>query len=371
MNDVVKEIARKTRAKDQPALFDVPTVYMDEWWGMPSFEMGDATPQQSIKVNFQTWDDAVEFAKRLEIDITPKTDSMWFPKQDTTAPSTVVYDGGSLCPKYPIFIPSKGRYETPHTANRLKEMDCPFYIVVEPSEANHYRRAVGDHHVLVLPFEDLGQGSIPARNWIWDRAIEMGSKRHWIIDDNIVRFYRLNHNRRIPVKTATIFRCIEDFTDRYENIAFSGLNNIAFASDRSPSIQPFTLNTRIYSMTLINNDLPYRWRGKYNEDTDICLRALKDGWVTIQFNAFLGDKSTTMKMKGGNTDTIYDTGDHRREFAESLRRQHPDIVKVVWKFGRWHHEVDYSQFRNNRLKKREDITPIGQVDEYDMVLRRR
>ena len=89
------------------------------------------------------------------------------------------------------------------------------------------------------------------------------------------------------------------------------------------TIPPFTLNTRIYSMTLLRSELPYRWRGRYNEDTDLCLRALKDGWVTANFNAFLGDKATTMTMRGGNTDTVYNTGDHRREFAESLQRQHP------------------------------------------------
>jgi hypothetical protein len=124
-------------------------------------------------------------------------------------------------------------------------------------------------------------------------------------------------------------------------------------------------------MTLILNSLPYRWRGRYNEDTDICLRALKDGWVTCQFNAFLGDKLSTLTCKGGNTDTIYNTGDHRRAFAESLREQHPDVVRVTWKFGRWHHQVDYSPFRKNRAIMRADITPTAEPDEFGMQLCRR
>lgn len=124
-------------------------------------------------------------------------------------------------------------------------------------------------------------------------------------------------------------------------------------------------------MTLINTALPYRWRGRYNEDTDICLRALKDGWVTAQFNAFLGDKATTMKMKGGNTDNVYNTGDHRRAFAESLKEQHPDVVEVVWKFDRWHHQVDYSPFKRNALRLRQGVTPTKAVNEYGMRLVRR
>jgi len=269
--------------------------------------------------------------------------------------------------KYPIYIPSKGRWDVAHTANRLSEMNCPFYLVVEETEASQYR-SLGIGTVLVLPFHDLGEGSIPARNWIWEHAKNNGHERHWIIDDNIIRFYRMNFNRRIPSQTAAIFRCMEDWTDRYENIAFSGLNNIAFAPDRNATIAPFTLNTRIYSMTLINTSLPYRWRGRFNEDTDICLRALKDGWVTVQFNAFLGDKATTMKMKGGNTDNVYNTGDYRRGFAESLKEQHPDVVEVVWKFDRWHHQVDYSHFKKNKLRLKDGITPIKATNEYGMRL---
>lgn len=274
-------------------------------------------------------------------------------------------------PKYPIYIPSKGRASRPLTARRLDAMGVPFRVVVEPPEADAYRAVVGRERVLVLPFADLGQGSIPARNWIWEHALSEGHARHWLIDDNIVRFYRLNFNRRIPVATGTIFACAEEFTDRFENVALSGFNNIAFAPDRDPKIAPFVLNTRIYSMTLIDSRLPHRWRGRYNEDTDLCLRVLKDGWVTVQFNAFLGDKATTMTMAGGNTDAVYNTGDKRLAFAESLAEQHPDVARVVWKFGRWHHSVDYSPFRHNRLKYRAGVILPVHDDEHGMVLRRR
>lgn len=254
-------------------------------------------------------------------------------------------------PKYPIFILSKGRWESRLTSKALEEKGVPYRIVVEPSEYDKYASVIDRAKIIRTPedFSVLGQGSIPVRNFIWDFSTNEGWARHWLIDDNIVNFYRLNLNRRIPVGSGTVFRCAEDFTERYENVAFSGLNNIAFAPDRSERIAPFTLNTRIYSITLINNKIPYRWRGRYNEDTDICLRALKDGWCTIQFNAFLADKATTMKMKGGNTDTVYNTGDQRRAFAESLTSQHPDVAKVVWKFDRWHHSVDYSPFARNKL----------------------
>lgn len=273
-------------------------------------------------------------------------------------------------PRFPIYIPSKGRWERPLTALRLRAMGVPFKLVVEPCDLAAYRQALGPDDLLVLPFENRGEGSIPARNWIWEHAAAAGHKRHWVLDDNICRFYRLNFNRRIPVASGTIFYCAEAFAERYENVALAGFNNIAFAPDREPNIAPFVLNTRIYSMTLIDTALPFRWRGRYNEDTDLCLRVLKAGLVTVQFNAFLGDKATTMQMRGGNTDTVYNTGDHRLEFARSLERQHPDVVSVVWKFGRWHHSVNYGPFKRNALIRRADVTPTMGPDEFGMTLRR-
>ena len=272
--------------------------------------------------------------------------------------------------RYPIFIPSKGRWDSNQTARALNTLGVHYRVCVEPAEYELYARKIPASQLLKLPenFSERGQASIPARNWIWDRAIEEGAERYWLLDDNISSFYRTNLNRRIRVTTAAIFACAEDFTDRYENIAFSGFNNVGFVKARNDRIPPFYLNTRIYSMTLINTAVPYRWRGQYNEDTDICLRALKDGWCTIQFNAFLGDKTTTMRMRGGNTDTIYNTGDQRREFAESLKRQHPDVVEVTWKFGRWHHQVDYSPFKSNRLKRKTGVEVLPGVNEYGMKL---
>ena len=273
-------------------------------------------------------------------------------------------------PKYPIYIISKGRWESRLTSKALESKNIPYKIVVEPCEFKLYANVIDESKIICLPsnFSELGQGSIPVRNFVWEHSINEGYDKHWLLDDNIVNFYRMNLNRRIPVDSGTIFKCAEDFTDRYENVAFSGFNNIAFAPDRNERIPPFLLNTRIYSMTLINNNINYRWRGRYNEDTDICLRALKDGWCTIQFNAFLGDKATTMVMKGGNTDTIYNTGDKRRAFAESLKEQHPDIVEVVWKFDRWHHQVNYKPFKKNKLIKKEGLLIENKVNNYGMTL---
>jgi hypothetical protein len=273
-----------------------------------------------------------------------------------------------MTPNYPIYIISKGRWESRLTSKALERINTPYRIVIEPQEYDEYSKVIDEKKILVLPFSNLGQGSIPARNWVWNHSIENGFARHWIIDDNILDFYRLNNNLKIRVTSGAIFKAAEDFTDRYKNVPISGFNYHAFAPSRV-KMKPFRLNTRVYSCILIRNDLNIRWRGRYNEDTDLCLRALKDGWCTILFNAFLIDKSTTMTKKGGNTEDLYMIEDGRLKMAQSLKDQHPDVTKIIKKWGRWQHSVDYRKFKKNRLIKKENYSALDGINNYGMELK--
>lgn len=275
-------------------------------------------------------------------------------------------------PRYPIYVISKGRWDSRLTVKALERIRAPHRVVIEPQEYANYASVISPKRILVLPFSNLGQGSIPARNWVWDHAVAEGHYRHWILDDNIAAFWRQNRNLRIKVDSGTIFRCAEDFTDRYENVGISGMNYYMFAPDRMEN-PPYYLNTRVYSCILIRNDIPYRWRGRYNEDTDLSLRALKDGWCTILFNAFLAQKMPTMTMKGGNTESLYKLeGDFQKGrllMAESLKEQHPDVVKITFKWGRPQHQVYYDSFkRMNKLKRKPDWNYEG-TNDYGMKLK--
>ena len=270
-------------------------------------------------------------------------------------------------PKYPIYIISKGRWETRLTSDSLEEMEQDYFIVVEPQEYKNYAKHIDKKRILTLPFSNLGQGGIPARNWVWDHATKSGAFRHWIMDDNIDGFWRSNNNRRIRVTTPAIFRAHEDFVDRYANIAMSGLDYYMFCPDKI--LKPaFRLNTRIYSCILLRNDIDYRWRGQYNEDTDLSLRILKDGWCTVLFMSLLAKKMPTMTMKGGNTEDLYKIKDGRLKMAESLVEQHPDVTTITWKWDRWQHQVDYSQFKKNKLILNKNISIPEGINNYGMRL---
>ena len=120
-------------------------------------------------------------------------------------------------------------------------------------------------------------------------------------------------------------------------------------------------------MLLIRNDIPYKWRGRYNEDTDLSLRVLKDGWCTVQFNLFLGEKLTTQRKQGGNTEEFY-SKDEQGTIPKSqmLVDMHPDVTKLVWKFNRWHHQVDYSGFKQKLILKEEYKNTDNKINEYGM-----
>ncbi len=241
----------------------------------------------------------------------------------------------SLLPRYPVYVISKGRWESGYTAKFLLNDRVPFKIVVEPQEFDNYAAKFGAENILVLPFSNLGQGGIPARNWVWEHAKVAGFYRHWILDDNIRQVRRFFKGKRIPCNSGPAFASIEDFTDRYENLAIAGMNYTFFGQKGIP---PFFHNCHVYSCLLIQNDLSYRWRGRYNEDTDLCLQILSAGLCTANINVFLIEKMATMTMKGGNSDQLY-KGDGRLKMARSLERVWPGVVSVDRRFKRPQHVI--------------------------------
>jgi len=341
--------------EEEPRLFDQPEGWEELWRGMPEYVQNDKDPECSLKVHFRTEDDKKSFLELVGPNRVHKQ-SIWYPakgEQDFfshhDAPKVRVSRG-----QYPIYVISKGRASTPFTIKALEQLSLPHFVVVEPQEYDEYAAAVGpSSQVVRLPFRDLGQGSIPARNWVMEDSIRRGANRHWILDDNLRGFYRLNRNVKEHIIDYNPLRAMEVFADRYRNIALAGPHYQWFVQSRTKGA-PLTLNTRVYSCILVNNLLTLRWRGRYNEDTDLSLRALKGGWVNVLFRAYLIDKQATMTMKGGNTDELYageedKVGGGRWKMAKSLVDQHPDCVRISEKWGRFQHHVDYKPFAHNKL----------------------
>jgi len=274
-----------------------------------------------------------------------------------------------ILPQYPIYIPSKGRAEQCLTARCLVNDGVPFKLVVEEQEFEQYAERFGEKNLIVLPFSNQGS-VIPARNWIKEHATVEGYKRHWQLDDNLRSFYRRWKAKRIHCNAGIALRVCEDFTDRYENIAISGLNYVLYITDRRKH-KVFVVNCHIYSCSLILNTISNKWRGRYNEDADLCLQVLADGWCTVLINAFLVFKIVTMKMSGGNTDELYQ-GDGRVKMARSLERLWPGVVETKRRFQRPQHMVhdSWKKFDTPLIRRKDiDWDNLPAIDEYGMKLK--
>jgi len=368
--------------------------WMAHWQNMPLFEQNYNKPYKFVMVKVRTDADLEKFAEVTQLNITDKTKYAWYPALAKSNNLVKRWIGEKTVPSYPMYIISKGRHETMHTSRTFAMMQLHHYIIIEPQDHDRYVEALEKFKInpyatlVVAPFSNHGDGPGRARNYAWDHSIALGAERHWVFDDNIKDFYRLHLNSRYRVMTGAIFNAMEDFVDRFTNIMIAGPQYFFFCAD-SQKYPPYVLNTRIYSALLIKNDCKHRWRGRYNEDTDLSLRVLKDGDATIQFNAFLQGKMGTQLLKGGNTEEFYhkegdtDTTAWREgrmnasgtiNKSKMLVDMHPDVATLVWKYGRWHHFVDYSQYRKIKLIPKEGVTvPKGTnnygmsyVDDYDI-----
>jgi len=385
----------KFKDDDEVSTLDGVEISLEEakwkahWKGMPDFEQEHNHAFRSIIMKFRKKEHFKEFAKRIGQDLSDKTKSIRHPKLNITKNMLLrwIQPEGRTLPKYPLYIVSKGRADTMMTSRSLSRMQVPHYIVIEPQDHEAYDKALDKFGIrpyvtlIVAPFSNHGDGPGRARNYAWDHSISIGATSHWVLDDNIADFYRLHQNQRIRIESGVFFQMMEDFVDRYDNIYIAGPQYRFFIpSDKKNP--PFVVNTRVYSTLLIRNDCKHRWRGRYNEDTDICLRVLKDGDVCLQFYAFLQGKAATQSVKGGNTAEFY-----HAEFAENeefeksgynslgtvnksqmLVDMHPDVARLVWRYDRWHHYVDYSSFRDTEMRLKPGVVLPECNNNYGMKL---
>lgn len=361
-----------------------------QWYaaGMPNFNAVEKKPYKQISINFKTKEDRNHFAQKLGYKLTDKTDAVYYPEKprEENSMNRYIEEDNGLSPRYPIYIISKGRWESRHTSKSFELMGIPYFIAVEPQEYDKYKEVIGPFGtVLKLPFSNHGKGSGPARNWCWEHSQANGHARHWLLDDNIQWFMRVNHNKRYRVeKGSGIFRATEDLVDRYENVALASFQYKFFVIDQC-AYQPYILNTRMMSCILIDNNCPHKWRGKFNEDVDLSIRVLKEGLCTMLIYAFTQGKLRTGTVKGGNTTEVYEdykgAGDNDPAYNKSkmLKEMHPDCVTLVERYGRVHHHVNLDAIinkygfpaRQNPLILKKDVPIINKVDNYGMQLMRK
>jgi hypothetical protein len=154
--------------------------------------------------------------------------------------------------------------------------------------------------------------------------------------------------------------------DRYVNVGLAGLTYDMFGS--FPGLAPFKVNVHVYSCILVSSTMPYVWRGRYNEDTDLCLQVISGGLCTVLVQVFTCEKIKTMTVAGGNTAELY-KGHGRLAMARSLERVWPYVVKVVRQYGRPAHYVKWEKFTTALVPRPGfDPTKLPAIDEHGLEL---
>lgn len=363
--------------------------WKESWKGMPGYinEKKEAYAQINIYYQTDTYTHE-DLSFIMDQTVSDIVKSAWYPKLQGAGIRNLRIIGGSSETKFPIYIISKNRAEICKTSEHLTRVQVKHYVVVEDWQYEEYMATVGQSEyttVLTIPqeffdtyetlydFESRGEkvlyGPGAARNFCWKHSKDNGFAAHHVLDDNITNFYCLNQNLRVKCQTGAYIGAMEDHFLAHDNLAISGPHYRMFAlsNERHPS---HTYNTRIYSWLLIRNDLwdkGFKWRGTWNEDTILSLDVLKAGYATCQYYAFLQNKLGTTTLKGGNTEEFYSKEGTTRK-SQMLADVHPDVAKVVWKFSRVHHEVDYSPFANNDPQFRPERMPHPDNYDYGMYM---
>jgi hypothetical protein len=397
----VKEILDNTKIQgpfwDYTLKYELDDSYLkfddlidDDYFNMPEFKWSDWLYEKYVfDVQLNTEDDRDAFFKAF--DHKPTILNYIHYELDDHPLKDYEYEfTEKVSPKYPIYVITKGRWEKTLTIDTLEEMGIDFNICVEPDEYDNYisNPKIDKNKVIKLPenFSERKQGGIPVRNFVWQHSVDNGHKKHWIIDDNIDGFYRWNENIQKRVKDGVVFRVMEDYSDMWENLGLTSCQYASFVPGIDTGRGAVIRNTRTYSCILINTELldkrlEERWRGTYNEDTDLTLRVLstKD-LCTANFNAILSGKQTTGTMKGGNTTTIYEFGEDKQQNAkftglqkkfDELKENWGDIIKFTnkkHKDGRPHHHISYTKLFKQPLILKEGIKREPKVNNYNMKL---
>jgi hypothetical protein len=344
--ELAKDFSAIKRTKPKQKKQKTDTFEGCDWKEMPEFNVATIRYEETT-VRFSNITEAFEKWLRETLKLKITQGFTWFPEFPAEIKDANDYSWTAplVQNKYPIFILSYRRPDEQKTHAYLDWIGLPYQVVIEPEDLEDYALYIDRTKLVVMPhswkLKQLAKGNgggIPARNYILQLAREMGAKRHWVLDDNIHNYVRSEGSKRLTMK-CNPFRPVEDFVDRYSNIAVAGHNYKNFCVDTT-RVKPIRWNTRIFSSILRLTD-DEEWEGVYNEDLDLSIRYLKKGLVSAEFQTLLADKTTTGRSKGGNTDTIYKVGDAKSEAlyqaklakAMAIKLKHPDLpIEIIPQF---------------------------------------
>lgn len=244
----------------------------------------------------------------------------------------------------PIYIPSRHRPNANLTTKAFDEAGLDYYLLIEPHDYQNYLTYHPKSRLVVMDKDN--QGVWYARTYAMNHANANGHLYCWEFDDDMKWFcYRMN-GKMVRTSPRHLISLVEQTTYQFSNIGAAGIGDAGFifGYDNKP---PVVYNAMVFQAMLLRTDTGLSFRPDVVEDADYSLQLLHAGWVTLTYKRIGQSTATTMKMKGGQTDTAYE-GDGRLKQMQKLLEYHPGSYKIGYRpDGRPHLRYTgyYKQFK--------------------------
>lgn len=269
-----------------------------------------------------------------------------------------------------IYIISKGRPQC-KTAQTLMKMDYPgeWFIVCGNNDDTipQYQEKWGKDKILVFDWyeevknsdlldnfgiENMPSGAIPVRNATRKISFDRGELRHWQFDDDYVYFRHINKDltAHITINNGNFF---ESELNKLAQYAYdTSLTNIGFClpMEAFPELVK-TVSKRVFNAHNMPTDekLFMKWRGRLNDDLINALDVHHLGKNEMSFKFMQMQLPPTQLEKGGLTDIYKQEGTVRKTAYAILIE--PNVTKLVIRFGRYHHEVNWVQISPKLIRE--------------------
>lgn len=289
---------------------------------------------------------------------------------------------------YNIYIPSYGREDELATTKMLLEFNVDnWYLAVDPSQYVAYRDSlaklgISNRHIIIrdIYFRDekmvdlttsiktpnYTHGTAGIYNFLLAFSRSIGERKFWTSDDDIIglamKAYKGDEMMKAGEKydKNNFYRCskiVEDYGFDYkkfmkslEDVSDKARNNGFVALEKFGLVFAlpifWKLGTRAYSYYLTDNATQINHIGALNNDVTTSLEMSKRGYVNMLFEGICYNSLPT-QMSGGLTEQYRRFG--TLEKGKRLVKVAPHCARIVDRYSRIHHIVDYNWYNKQRL----------------------
>lgn len=262
--------------------------------------------------------------------------------------------------RFAVFILSHGRAKTISTYKALRTHGYtgPMYVVIDNEDDQEplYREKFGQDiiqfdkrdYVALTDLGDLDDDrriGVFARNFIQDKAHEMGYKYHLQLDDDINGFTwrTIRDNRLVCVQVKDIDSVLSAMLDYMDEAPFTALSfglAIYYVGGLSNSTWKKQMIPKSMTTFIMRGDEKHYFHMRMNDDITTGALANMRGRLFYTYLPVRVDTVQTQSQEGGMTDIYRDNGTYRKSFYTVMAL--PSCTKIS-QMGlhdmRVHHEI--------------------------------